>query len=293
MNRATAVVVGVDGSPESLAAVDWAAGDAGRRGCRLRVVHALQWPAGLYAPLGAPVPPLYETTVREATQRILDEAVARARAAAPGIEVATDLPVGHPAAALLEESRQAVAVVVGSRGLGGFTGLLLGSVGAELAGHAACPLVVVRHTVRPAGPEAGRVIVGIDGSHDARSALRFAFEQASYRGCAVTAVHAYQWPPTTGPGEMLPLVYDPAQLRDEERLAVAESMSGWGEQYPDVDVRQTVVRGRPAAVLTELSAGAELLVVGSRGRGGFTGLLLGSVSQAAVHHAACPVVVAR
>lgn len=280
MNAGTPVVVGVDGSPGSLAAVDWAAADANRRRRRLRIVHALQWPAMVYAPFAVPVPPLYEATMREAAEQILDEAVARARAVAPGVGVVTDLAVQPPAAVLLAESGRAATLVVGSRGLGGFTGLLLGSVGTELAAHAACPLVVVRHEDRPAGPEAGRVVAGFDGSQHARNALGFAFEQAACRGTALTVVHASSRPESTGPG-------------DDERLGLADSMREWTERYPGVDVRQSVVRGRPAAVLTELSAGAELLVVGSRGRGGFTGLLLGSVSQAAVHHAACPVVVVR
>lgn len=201
------------------------------------------------------------------------------------------MPVQQPAAALVAASEHAGVVVVGNRGCGGFTGLLLGSVGVELAAHAACPVVIVRHDDRSAGPEAGRVVVGIDGSHDAEHALQFAFEQASYRNAGLTALHAYQWPASTGPGDMLPLAYDPDDLRDDERRTLSESTSGWAEKYADVDIRHTVVRGRPAAVLIEASAGAELLVVGSRGRGGFKGLLLGSVSQAAIHHAACPVAV--
>ena len=171
-------------------------------------------------------------------------------------------------------------IVVGSRGLGGFSGLLLGSVGVQLAAHAGCPVVVVRRDGRADGPEAGRVVVGVDGSHDADRAMRFAFEQASFRGVGLTAVHTYIWPDSTGPGDMLPLVYDEDDLRDDERRLLAESVAGWTDKFPDVDVRRSVVRGTAAGVLTHLSHGAELLVVGSRGRGGFTGLLLGSVSQA-------------
>ncbi|MEV0133281.1 universal stress protein [Dactylosporangium sp. NPDC050688] len=289
MRTDTAVVVGVDGSPDSLDAVEWAAADATRRQRPLRVVHAFPWPAAF-----PPVPRhLYEQAMRDNAEHILRAAVARARAVAPEVAISADTPVQQAAAALVAASQHASTVVVGNRGLGGFTGLLAGSVGVELAAHAACPVVVVRHADRPPGPEAGRVIAGVDGSQDAERALRFAFEQASFRGVGLTAVLAYLWPDSTGPGEMLPLVYDQDNLRDDERRALVESLAGWAERYPDVDLRTAAVRGRPAAVLTERSAGAELLVVGSRGRGGFTGLLLGSVSQAVIRHAACPVAVVR
>ncbi|WP_327000585.1 universal stress protein [Dactylosporangium sp. NBC_01737] len=292
MHNDRTIVVGVDGSRASLEAVAWAATDALQRRCRLEVVHAFVRPT-VYAPVPGPVPSPYDERVREVAEQALTKAADHARAVAPGLAVHTDLQLQQPAAALVAASRQAATVVVGNRGRGGFTGLLLGSVGAALAAHAACPTVIVRHEARLAGPEAGRVVVGVDGSHDAEQALQFAFEQASYRTVGLTAVHAYQWPTSTGPGDMLPLVYDPDDLREDERRALAESMAGWAGKYPDVDVRHSLVQGRPAAVLTELSAGAELLVVGSRGRGGFTGLLLGSVSQAAIRHAACPVVVVR
>ncbi|WP_432989325.1 universal stress protein [Dactylosporangium sp. CA-233914] len=289
MRTDTAVIVGVDGSPNSLNAVEWAAADAMRRQRPLRVVHAFLWPA-----VFPPAPPrLYEQAMRESVEEILGAAVFRARDVAPNLDISTDTPAQQAAAALVAASRHAGAVVVGNRGLGGFTGLLAGSVGVELAAHAACPVVIVRHTVRPAGPEVGRVLVGIDGSHDAERALQFAFEQASFRRVGLTAVLAYLRPEPTGPNDILPLICDQEGLRDDERRALVESVAGWAEKYPDVDLRTAVVRGRPAAVLTELSAGAELLVVGSRGRGGFAGLLLGSVSRAVIHHAACPVAVVR
>ncbi|GAA3199696.1 universal stress protein [Dactylosporangium siamense] len=292
MNSEPIVVVGVDGSPASLDAVGWAAADAVWRRCRLQIVHAFVWPA-VYAPVPAPVPSPFEEGVRAAAERTLTVAAGHARAVASGLEVRTELQLREPAEALVEASRHAATVVVGHRGHGGFTSLLLGSVGAALAAHAACPVVIVRREDRPAGTEAGRVVVGVDGSHDAEAALRFAFEEASHRSVGLTAAHVYQWPVSTGPGDMLPLVYDLDDLREDEQRALSESMAGWSGKYPDLDVRHTLVRGRPAAVLTELSAGAELLVVGSRGRGGFAGLLLGSVSQAAIRHAACPVAVVR
>lgn len=286
------VVVGVDGSTESMAAVEWAAADAARRHRRLQIVHAYAWPV-VYPPLGVHPTPSLDKAVRHAAERIVNSAVARARAVSADLSITTANPVQLAAAALLEASQRADTVVVGSRGLGGFSGLLLGSVGVQLAAHAMCPVVVVRRAAGTGGPEAGRVVVGVDGSHDAGHAMRFAFEQASFRGVGLTTVHTYLWPASTGPGDMLPLVYDEDDLRDDERRLLAESVSGWTDKYPDVDVRRSIVRGSAAGVLTHLSHGAELLVVGSRGRGGFTGLLLGSVSQALIHHAACPVAVVR
>lgn len=293
MEQQSEVVVGVDGSPESMTAVEWAALDAARRHRRLHVVHAYAWPV-VYPPLGAQQTPALRKAIREAAERVVDAAVARAGQAAAGVPVTTTLAVEPAATALLHAAQHADSVVVGSRGLGGFTGLLLGSVGVQLAAHAPCPAVVVRRAGEDSpGPEAGRVVVGLDGSHEADRAMRYALEQASFRGVGLTAVHTYMWPDTTGPGDMMPLVYDRADLRDDERRALAESVAGWADKFPDVEVRQSTVRGGAAGVLTRLSHGAELLVVGSRGRGGFTGLLLGSVSQAVIHHAGCPVAVVR
>ncbi|MET7423675.1 universal stress protein [Dactylosporangium sp. NPDC005555] len=286
------VVVGVDGSPESLAAVDWAAWDAARRGRRLHILHAYAWPV-VYPPLAAYRTPALDKVVRDAAETVVGAAVARARTVASQLPITTATPFEPAGAALVHASEWAGTVVVGNRGLGGFSGLLLGSVGVQVATHAACPVVVVRPGDTTDAGEADRVVVGVDGSHDADRAMRFAFEQASFRGVGLTAVHTYIWPDATGPGDMLPLVYDTDDLLDDERRALAESICGWADKYPDVDVRRRTVRGGAAMVLKRLSHGAELMVVGSRGMGGFTGLLLGSVSQALLHHAACPVAVVR
>ncbi|MFF5234883.1 universal stress protein [Dactylosporangium sp. NPDC000521] len=289
------VVVGVDGSPESLAAVDWAAWDAARRGRRLHIIHACAGPVA-DLPLDARQTPALDEIVRHAAETVVDIAVARARTVTSQLPITTATPFEHAGVALIDASGWAGTVVVGSRGLGGFSGLLLGSVGVQLAAHAAGPVVVVRRgdpTDAGEAGEAGRVVVGVDGSGDTEHTLRFAFEQASYREAGLTAVHTYVWPHATGPGAMLPLVYDADDLFDDERRALMEMIGGWADKYPDVDVRHCTVRGNPAPVLKRLSHGAELMVVGSRGRGGFTGLLLGSVSQALIHHAACPVAVVR
>ncbi|WP_433088213.1 universal stress protein [Dactylosporangium sp. CA-052675] len=287
------VVVGVDGSPPSLHAVDWAAVDAVRRRRPLHILYAFVWPPA-YPPAAAPVPSPFEVRVQEEAAQTVADAAARARAAAPDVRITTSMRPDPPTVALLRASAHACEVVVGSRGHGGFAGLLLGSVGVQVAAHAPCPVVVVRRADRPDGSEAGRVVVGIDGSHDAGDALGYAFEHASAAACGLTAVLAYRWPGSiTRPDDLLPLTYEAADLTAEEQRTLAESVAGWREKFPDVDLRTNAVRGRAAAVLVELSAGARLLVVGSRGRGGFAGLLLGSVSQVAIHHAACPVAVIR
>jgi nucleotide-binding universal stress UspA family protein len=269
------VVVGVDGSPEGVRALDWAARDAALRRRALRIVHAYVWPM-MYAPVAAPVPAPSEHVIQEISAEVLDAAAERARTVAHGVEVGleveTVMPVLPPAAALIAAAEPASVVVVGNRGRGGFAGMLLGSVGVALAAHAPCPAVIVRHAERPAGPDAGRVVVGIDGSPESERALEFGFEEASLRGAGLTALHAYD--------------------RDEQR-GLVELTSRWAEKHPEVDVRYHGVHAGPAEALADRSAAAELLVVGSRGRGGFAGLLLGSVSQAAIHHAACPVAIVK
>ncbi|MET7423696.1 universal stress protein [Dactylosporangium sp. NPDC005555] len=287
------VVVGVDGSPPSLEAVAWAAEDAVRRSLALHILYAFVWPP-VYTTVPTPVPSPYELGFQAIAGRVVADAADRARQAAPEVHVTTGTQVESAAAALVRAAGHACEVVVGNRGHSGFAGLILGSVGVQVAAHAPCPVVVVRHTDQPAGPEADRVVIGIDGSHNADAALRFAFEQASSAGIGLTAVLAHRWPGSARHTEdLLPLTHGAGDLREEEQRILARSVAGWRERYPDVDVRTTTVRGRAAEVLVDLSAGARLLVVGSRGRGGFSGLLLGSVSQAAIHHAACPVAVIR
>jgi nucleotide-binding universal stress UspA family protein len=200
--------------------------------------------------------------------------------------VTTEIRDGY-AVPVLHHARQAPLVVLGDRGLGGFSGLIVGSVAVQVAAHAACPVLVARGSAHLDGP----VVVGVDGSEVSDHAVGFAFEEASLRRASLRAVLAWRYPVSTGPGDMLPLVYDSAELAAEEELALAEATAGWSERYPDVDVIRHLDRGRPSKVLVQESAGAQLVVVGARGRGGFTGLLLGSVSHAVLHHAQCPVAV--
>jgi nucleotide-binding universal stress UspA family protein len=280
------VVVGVDGSTHSLDAVGPAAREARLRRRPLRVVYAFIWPY-LGVPLGpSPVGPPDGGLVNDA-ERIVQEALTRARVATPDVEVTGAAVIGDAAAVLMEESRTAVLVVVGDRGLGGFTGLLVGSVAVQLAAHATCPVLVARGRPDPTG----EVVLGVDGSPANGPAVGFAFEEASRRGCALTAVHTWTHPVSTGPGDMLPLVYDAAEVEEDEARVLEEALAGWRDKYPDVELRRQLVHGRTRPTLIEATGRAQLAVVGTRGRGGFTGLLLGSVSQAMLHHAQCPVAI--
>lgn len=262
------VVVGVDGSSSSLAAVDQAAREAQRRRAELRVVHAFGWP----------VRPMYTPLDPSPLNRLASEAAQRARGVAPEVEVSEAVVTGDAVAVLEAESRAADLVVVGPRGMGGFIGMLLGSTAASLAAHSRCPVMVVREEPPGAGP----VVVAVDGSPAGEPAIEFAFAEAALREAEILAVHAWRpeyVPPGTGP-------------ESAERL-LAQAVAGRAERYPDVTVRNEVLSGETREALIETSRTAQLMVVGARGRGGFAGLLLGSVSQALLHHAHCPVAVVR
>jgi nucleotide-binding universal stress UspA family protein len=194
---------------------------------------------------------------------------------------------GGAAAVLVAQSRGAAMVVVGDRGLGGFSGLLIGSVAVQLAAHADCPVLVARGQSHLAGP----VVLGVDGSPEASAAVAHAFDEAWLREAPLVALHAWLDPVARAAGDMLPLVYDVDQIRDEEARLLAEAVAGCREEYPDVAVQEELVRAPTRAALIDRSVEARMLVVGTRGRGGIRGLLLGSVSQAMLHHAACPVLV--
>jgi nucleotide-binding universal stress UspA family protein len=188
-------------------------------------------------------------------------------------------------------------VVVGSRGRGGFNELLVGSTSLHTATHARVPVVVVRGDPTGAeGPETGRIVVGVDGSEAAQDALKVAFEEAELRGVGLTAVRAWKsmfFDSAGGKGGTVPVQVEDETVVPRELTALHDSVAVWRTKHPGVDVREHVVHGDAAWALVEAGRGAEMLVVGSRGRGGFRSLLLGSVSHALLHHATCPVVVVR
>lgn len=283
-----AIVVGVDGSPSSLSAVRLAVAQARQRRRPLRVVHAFVWPL-----LGVPVGPAPgappDAGLERAAEQVVDEAVTVATQTDPEVPVTGHLTAGATVPVLLDEAAGAELLVLGDRGLGGFTGLLVGSAAVQVVAHAPCPVLVARGAARSDGP----VVVGVDGSAASRLAVDFALAEADRRGCEVVALHAWTHPVATSPGDMLSPVYDMAVVEEQARQVLVEALAGRAERYPDVAVRHEVVHRRPSAALVERSAEASLVVVGARGRGGFTGLLLGSVSQALLHHCACPVAVVR
>jgi nucleotide-binding universal stress UspA family protein len=282
------VVVGVDGSEPARRAVRWAAQEAARRRVPLRVVTAFEWLRG--QPIGwVGLGESYREIMLGVSRRQLAESVRIAQQEQPALEVWSELVVGFPIGVLNEESQRAQLVVIGDRGLGGVAGLLLGSVAVALGAHAGCPVVVVRgeaETPDPASP----VVVGVDGSPTSEAALAFAYEAAAAREVPLVAVHTW-WDLLVDPS-LAPLL-DWDAIENDERQVLAERLAGWGEKYPDVQVERIVTRGHPSHALVGQSRRAQLIVVGSRGRGGVAGLVLGSVGHAVLHRAHCPVAVVR
>lgn len=252
------IVVGADGSAESLDAVEWAADEARLRDLPLLVVHVPE------ASFGVPVSP----------RETLADAAGLVAGRSPGLKIATEVHGEDvPGPVLVELSRDAALLVLGSRGLGTVAGALLGSVGLHTAAHARCPVILVRagYAVERAPESPGGVVVGVDGDAPSEAAIAFAFEEAALRGVRLRAVLA-------------------ALDGGAERL-LAGALAGWGERFPGVDVAADVVRLDAAKALVAASRGADLLVVGNRARRGRVGLALGPVVHAVLHHARCPVAV--
>ncbi|GAB4052626.1 universal stress protein [Catellatospora paridis] len=282
------VVVGVDGSAAGLDAVRVAVQEAAHRRRALRVVHAFIWPL-----MGVPVGPAPGAPagggLRHEAERHVAEAVAEAGRLAPQVPVTGVVVDGAATPVMLAESRDAALVVLGHRGLGGFTGLLVGSVSVQVSARAHCPVLVVRGEPHAGGP----VLVGVDGSELSTVAIEFAFAEAAYRDVPLVAVHAWLFPSPAGPGEALPVAYDGDYQGDDVNRILSESVAGHLERYPQVVVQHRLVRGTAAHVLVEESKSAGLVVVGAHGRGVLSGLLLGSVSHAVLHHAHAPLAIVR
>lgn len=279
------MVVGVDGSESADRAVLWGAAEAARRHMGLRLVTAFPWTLkrGGHLPHGH----AYRDDLLHEREAHLQQAVLTAIGVAPGVEVEHLVVVGQPNAVLGAESYRAGVVVLGDRGHGALAGLLVGSTAVALAAGAGCPVVVVRgeDLVGVDLP----VVVGIDGTPTSEDALEFAFEAASSMGVPLVAVHTW-WVDLN----LLPLLKELKASADTAAELLAERLAGWSEKYPDVTVERVLTR-RPSAaeVLLAQAANAQLVVVGTGGRGALTGLVLGSVSQALLHHAPCPVAVVR
>ncbi|QNG17751.1 universal stress protein [Rhodococcus triatomae] len=284
-----AVVVGADGSETAKSAVTFAAEMASRRGATLEIVHALD-----FAPYGFGGPYMdaggvYEW-VEEGGRAILADVEKLAKQVAPDLEIRTELAIGSSSQWLVDLSEKVRYVVVGASGAGAAaTALLLGNTAVSVTTHAKCPVVVVRGETRDSGP----VVVGVDGSATSKAAIRTAFEEASFRGAPLVAVHVWS---DLGPGileDPRAAALLPKSIEEEEHAVLAESLAGWQEEFPDVTVERKVYVDNPRARLVEWSKQAQLLVVGSRGRGGFRGMLLGSTSNNLIGKSECPVMVVR
>lgn len=291
--RGGAVVVGIDGSTAAVRAAVWAGTEALRRGRPLRLVQVYTVPQ-VHAPIAVGTHDQVRAGLTEHAEGRLAEARAAVLAGSPSLEIGTAAREWSPVAALAQESQHADLVVLGSRGLGGFTGMLVGSTAVSVVAHAHCPVVVVRGR-RPQDPPpvAGRVIVGADGSSDSDGALAFACEEARLRGVPLTVVHTWSDIVADGVLRPHPLQDDTAERETAERARLADQVSPWRDKFPDLTIDLEVSRGRPVRTLLERAEHAQLIVVGCRGRGGFTGMLLGSTSQALIVHSPCPVAVVR
>jgi nucleotide-binding universal stress UspA family protein len=286
------VLVGIDGSEGSRRALRWAAREAAARGAVLQPVMAWQ---DRYDFGELPLVPVDEEKVAIGAKERMDTMLAEVTGGDTALRTDPLVLRGDPAQELCDRSAGAALLVVGSRGHGGFGGLLLGSVSTKCAHHSRCPVVIVPHHGRAGddGP-VRRIVAGVDGSEGSRRALRWAVGEAVLRGAAVDAVAVWHDPY----GSDMSMEYQTPYFRQdrrailghvEERLArtIAEAAGG----HPAVAVNPLVFDGEPAQVLCSRSADADLLVVGSRGHGGFARLLLGSVSTACAHHSRCPVAI--
>lgn len=288
------IVVGVDGFGSSTAAVRWAAREALSRNIPLTVVTVL----APISPKGGPwpefpVPADNEHRQQSEAREILDAAVQFAGRSAGGspLLVTGKVVLGPVVANLVDMSRHAEMMVVGCGGEGAVSRALLGSVSSGLVHQSHCAVAVIHAGKVPS--EQAPVVVGIDGSPSSDLATAIAFDEASRRGVDLVALHAWS---DMGPIEFASVNWAPIEwrnIKDAEQEVLSERLSGYSQRYPDVTVDKLVVYDRPGPRLVEKAGQAQLLVLGSHGRGGFPGMLLGSVCRAVVNSTQTPVIIAR
>ncbi|WP_331769069.1 universal stress protein (plasmid) [Embleya sp. NBC_00888] len=280
------IVVGVENTDGGRLAIAWGADEAARRRLPLLLVHALDWPIGIDRDTkGDGYHQTWPGRFRNAGRLALDEARVQAAGRHPELTVETDLVDGEPVDVLRERAMGAAMLVLGSRHLSSVTELMTtGGIAVPVTAHAACPVVVVRASEREAG-DARRIVVAVDGSRRSEAAVAYAFEEASVRGLPLLAVHVRQ--PLAG---LMSGISIPDEMQ-EGRIRLAETLAGWSEKHPEVTVTRDVLVGHPVATLVQVSEHALCLVVGTRGLGGFEGMLLGSVSHGLIHRAYCPLVI--
>lgn len=285
------IVAGVDGSSSALAAATWAAREAALRQTSLLLVHACDVPA-VHPRSPVSLPRSYADALRLYGDDWLRDAQSAVAAAEPDVEVRTAIEDGHPGKILIDAAASAQLVVLGSRGLGGFSSLLIGSVAVAVASHTQCPVVVVRGDGMPSLAR-DPIVAGVDGSLPGDRALGYAFEAAALRDAPLVAVRAWTYATTEIGWPAVPMAVSDEEIAGNERRLLGESLAPWREKFPDVAVEERVVAGRPVRTLLAEAetAGAQLIVVGSRGRGALAGLGLGSVSQGLLHHADRPIAI--
>jgi nucleotide-binding universal stress UspA family protein len=283
------VIVGVDGSEESLRAVEWAALEARRHGSSLRIVSASAELPRMHTYHASPA----ETAaaLRGISARVLDAAITRSEEVAPGLPIETGLLSGPAAVAVAGCGAGASMLVVGARGAGGFAAMMLGSVSRHVAAWAPCPVVVVREETTAVHRE---IAVGVRDPEEVTGTLAFAFEEATLRDADLVAVHTWYWLPVA-PSAVGPVAAlrppDPGQISAEAGRHLAAALEPWQRKYPEVRVRQDVVRGHPARVLATYSARADLVVIGRHGHPAGPGPGIGSIQHAVLDHAHGPVAV--
>ncbi|MFD1212271.1 universal stress protein [Arthrobacter sp. GCM10027362] len=303
--RRHGIVVGVDGSDQSLCALSWAAQEAQQRRTPLHVITAYTVPVFAASSMDAGYATLDDQVIREGAEAVLEQAVARL--ADSDVEVHPSVETGDAAGVLLDLSEEAELLVVGTRGRGGFVGRLLGSVSSAVPAHAKCPTVTVplacaprlgqtdlevpRSKQAPVGPEGVEktVLVGVDGSEQARSAMLVAAEEAERWGYPLKVVCAL--PPFTGSLAWVPAPLDRDALYADIKEQLDAGVAWLRSHFPNVPISGEVLEGSPIELLIDATRTAWLLVIGTRGRGGFAGMLLGSTSQGVLHHAKGPVMV--
>lgn len=279
------VLVAVDGSSASKRSVEWAAREAQARGTSLTIAHCYYWPSSGLGAMDA-IGFLMEGLAKDSAD-VLAAAEATAHEVVPDLEVTVESHLGAPVAAIVDLSRRFEVSVVGSRGLGGFKGMLLGSVSTGVVANALSSVVVVRgEEDAPVGPDAP-VVVGVDPSEAGQLALAEAFATADRRGCPLVAVHAWYTPGSRMTAEQA------AELGTSVAADLDAQIAPLAGRYPNVEVEAVTYRDRATAALLARAQSAQLVVVGTRGRSELKGVLLGSTSRALVQHAPCPVMVVR
>ncbi|KQB83423.1 universal stress protein [Corynebacterium lowii] len=294
MSTEAIIVVAVDGSEAAKVAVRWAANTAQKRDVPLRLVSSYTMPQYLYAEGMVPPQELFDDLQGEAMEKI-EEARGIAYEVAPEIKIGHTIAEGSPIDMLLEMSKDVTMIVMGSRGLGGLSGMVMGSVSAAVVSHASCPVVVVRaDNAVDEQTKYGPVVIGVDGSEVSQRATEYAFVEAEARGAELVAVHTWMDMQVQASLAGLSAAQEQwEQVEAEQRELLDSRLSPFAEQYPQVKVTKVITRDRPVRALVDAAENAQLLVVGSHGRGGFKGMLLGSTSRALLQSAPCPMMVVR